>query len=68
MTFFRNQQINLAMRLLTWKYQRDDRSVPSPDQLKEQATSVVEEARRIAKARGQNIAGILKELVGDLKK
>jgi hypothetical protein len=68
MSFFRNQQINLAMKLLTWKYQRDGRSVPPTDQLKTQAVGVVDEATRIAKERGQNIAGILKELVGDLKK
>ena len=68
MSFFRNQQINLAMRLLAWKYQRDGRQVPPTDQLKSQAAGVVEEARRIAKESGQNIAGILKELVGDMKK
>ena len=68
MSFIRNQQIHLAMKLLAWKYQRDGSAVPPPDRLREQATAVVEEARRIAKERGQNIAGILKDLVGDLRK
>jgi len=66
MGFIRNQQVQLAMRLLSWKYQRDGNPVPAPDQLRVQAGMVVDEAVRIAKHRGQNIAAILKDVIGDL--
>ena len=66
MGFIRNQQVQLAMRLLSWKYQNDGRPAPDPDQLQHQAEMVVDEAVRIAKRRGQNIAAILKDVIGDL--
>ncbi len=66
MGFIRNQQIQLAMRLLSWKYQRDGYPVPASDQLRVQAGMVVDEAVRIATHRGQNIAAILKDVIGDL--
>lgn len=65
MGFIRNQQIQLAMRLLSWKYQKDGQAVPPPEALKQQAAVVVDEAVRIAKHRGQNIAAILKDVIGD---
>lgn len=66
MGFIRNQQIQLAMRLLRWKYEKDGRPAPPPDALRQQAAAVVDEAVRIAKHRGQNIAAILKDVIGDL--
>ncbi|MFH1981050.1 MAG: hypothetical protein ABIL58_04345 [Pseudomonadota bacterium] len=65
MGFIRNQQIQIAMRLLNWKYQKDGLPVPPPAQLKQQAATVVDEAVRIAKHRGQNIAAIIKDVIGD---
>ena len=65
MGFIRNQQIQIAMRLLRWKYQKDGLPAPAPQQLEQQAASVVDEAVRIAKHRGQNIAAIIKDVIGD---
>jgi len=68
MGFFRNQQIHFARRLLEGQYDR--RGVPRPPdaELDRQAAEVVDEARRIARQRGRNVLGILKEMVLNLKR
>lgn len=68
MGFFRNQEIQMAARLLAWRHKKAGLEVPDEKRLTEMAKSVVEEAHRIARERGENVWGILKELVQDIKK
>ena len=67
MGFIRDQQVRLALRLLTWKYQRNGLPLPESGVLRKTACQVVDEAHRIAGARGRNVVSIVKELVNDLK-
>lgn len=68
MGFFRKQQERMAVRLLTWQYQRLKIALPSEGELQARAVALVDEAHRIARERGRNVLSIMKELVGDLKK
>jgi hypothetical protein len=68
MGFFRKQEEKLAIRLLAWQYQRTNTPLPPVSQLKAQSTQLVDDAHRIAKERGRNVIGVLKDLVGDIKK
>jgi hypothetical protein len=65
--FIRQQEKRLAVRLLTWQYQRMNIIVPSMEELEQQADRFVEDAHRIARERGRNVISILKEMIGDLK-
>jgi hypothetical protein len=65
--FIRQQEKRLAVRLLTWQYQRMNVPVPAMEELKQQAARLVEDAHRIARERGRNVMSILKEMIGDLK-
>ncbi|MGB2688105.1 MAG: hypothetical protein WBC36_03900 [Desulfobacterales bacterium] len=67
MGFIRQQEKRLAVRLLTWQYQRMNIPVPSMEALEQQAARFVEDAHRIARERGRNVMSILKEMIGDLK-
>jgi len=66
-SFFRQQEKRLALRLLIWQYQRMNIPVPSMEELQKQAARLVEDAHRIARERGRNVISILKEMIGDLK-
>jgi hypothetical protein len=66
-SFFRQQEKRLALRLLIWQYQRMNISVPAIEELQQQADRLVEDAHRIARERGRNVISILKEMIGDLK-
>jgi len=66
-SFFRQQEKRLALRLLIWQYQRMNIPVPSMEELQRQAARLVEDAHRIARERGRNVISILKEMIGDLK-
>jgi hypothetical protein len=66
--FFRQQEERMALRLLTWQYQRLKIALPSEDELEARAIALVDEAHRIARDRGRNVLSIMKELVGDLRK
>ncbi|MFZ5569209.1 MAG: hypothetical protein ACOZF0_02325 [Thermodesulfobacteriota bacterium] len=66
--FFRTQEENLAARLLQWKYQRAGIPLPDPAAIRKQAERIVDEAHRIARERGRNVAGIIKELIGEIGK
>jgi len=66
-SFFREQEKRLALRLLIWQYQRMNIPVPSMEELQQQAARLVEDAHRIARERGRNVISILKEMIGDLK-
>jgi hypothetical protein len=67
MGFLRQQEENLAMRLLAWQYQKMNLSLPEPQTLKQQAAKLVDNAHRIASERGQNLVSIMKELAKTLK-
>ncbi len=67
MGFIRQQEKRLAVRLLTWQYQRMNVPVPAMEALEQQAARFVEDAHRIARERGRNVMSILKEMIGDLK-
>ena len=68
MGFFRKKQEQMAVRLLAWKYQRMNLQIPPLDQLEAHAVKLVDDAHRIARERGKNVVGILKDLVEDIKK
>ena len=67
MSFIRQQEKRLAVRLLIWQYQRMNIPVPATEDLQQQAARLVEDAHRIARERGRNVISILKEMIGDLK-
>jgi len=58
----------MAMRLLAWRYQKMNLPVPEESRLAEMASTLVDDAHRIARERGKNVWLILKELVEDWKK
>jgi hypothetical protein len=68
MGFIRQQEENMAMRLLAWHYQRQQKELPPQRELQQKAIVLVNEAHRIARQRGQNVLSIMKDLVNDLKK
>jgi hypothetical protein len=68
MGFFRQQEERLAIRFLTWQYQKMEKPVPDDAELKLQAAQIVQEAHRIARERGRNVIAIIKDLVNDIKK
>jgi hypothetical protein len=67
-SFIRQQEKRLAVRLLTWQYQRMNVPVPAMEDLEQQAAGLVDDAHRIARERGRNVISILKEMIGDLTK
>jgi hypothetical protein len=68
MGFIRQQEEKLAVRLLTWQYQRMKIEQPDQMELENRASILVDEAHRIARERGRNVMTIMKELVQELKK
>lgn len=68
MGFFRQQEVKMAQRLLTWQYQRLQRQLPPEDELATIASQLVDDAHRIARERGRNVIAIMKEMVADVKK
>ena len=68
MGFIRQQEEKIAMRFLTWQYQKLDQPVPDDAELARQAAKIVEEAHRIARQRGSNVISIMKDLIADIKK
>jgi hypothetical protein len=68
MGFFRQQEERLAVRFLSWRYQKLNKPVPDDAELKLQASKIVAEAHRIARERGRNVIAIMKDLVNDIKK
>ena len=68
MGFIRQQEERLALRLLTWQYQRMKIALPDQKEMETRAARLVEDAHRIARERGRNVMSIMKELVQDLKK
>ena len=68
LSFIRQQAKKMALRLLTWQYQKKNIALPEASLLDQQADTLVKEAHRIARERGQNVLGILKELIDGIKK
>jgi len=68
MGFIRQQEEKLAARLLAWRYQKMNMTVPAETELKLQAAKLVDDAHRIARERGSNVISIIKDLVNDLKR
>ena len=68
MSFFRQQEEKLAMRFLSWQYQKLNAPIPDEAELARQAAQIVSEAHKIARERGRNVVSIMKDLISDLKK
>ncbi|UCD89721.1 MAG: hypothetical protein JSW04_15205 [Desulfobacterales bacterium] len=68
MGFIRRQEERLAIRLLTWQYQRMNLPVPGLEELERQAVKLVNDAHRIARERGRNVMSILREMISDIRK
>jgi hypothetical protein len=65
--FIRQQEENMAVRLLAWHYQRREMGLPPQGELQQRAKILVDEAHRIARQRGRNVLTIMKELVDEIK-
>lgn len=68
MGFIRQQEENLAIKLLKWQYQRMNRVLPDDVALRQNARKIVDDAHRIGKEKGRNVISIIRELVDDLKR
>ena len=68
MGFIRQQEEKMAVRLLTWRYQKMNITVPAMSELERQAAKLVDDAHSIARERGRNVISIMKDLVDDLKR
>jgi hypothetical protein len=66
--FLKDQQVKMAIRLLAWKVERNGQPLPEKALLERHARQLVEDAHRIAKARGGNVLGILKEMVETMRR
>jgi hypothetical protein len=66
--FIKQQEIRLALKLLKWRYENAKLPMPDENALQQQAERLVEEANRIAKERGKNVIGIVKDLIDDIRK
>jgi hypothetical protein len=66
--FIREQEERLALRLLAWQYEKNKLTLPPMAELERQAAKLVDDAHRIARERGSNVVGIIKELVADIRK
>ncbi|XPS86233.1 hypothetical protein Dvar_42510 [Desulfosarcina variabilis str. Montpellier] len=65
MGFLKNQQVKMATRLLAWQYEKSGSPLPEARQLNERARQLVEDAHRIARARGGNVIAILKQMASE---
>ncbi len=63
MGFLKNQQVNAAIRLLAWQYERNGQPLPERALLEEHARQLVDDAHHIARERGGNVIAILKQMV-----
>lgn len=68
MGFIRQQEEKLAMRFLSWQYEKLEQPVPGDAELQQQAARIVSEAHDIARKRGRNVMAIVKDLIADIKK
>jgi len=68
MGFIRQQEEKLAMRFLSWQYEKLKKSIPAEAEMAQQAAKIVEEAHDIARNRGRNVMSIIKDLIAEIKK
>ena len=68
MGFIRQQEERLAMRFLSWQYEKLKKPVPPEAELEQQAARIVAEAHDIARKRGRNVMTIIKDLIAEIKK
>jgi len=68
MGFIRQQEEKLAVRFLSWQYEKLKKPIPNEGELASLAAKIVEEAHRIARERGRNVVSIIKDLINDIKK
>ena len=68
MGFIRQQEEKLAVRFLSWQYEKLKKPIPDEAELTNQAAKIVEEAHRIAHERGRNVLSIIIDLIADIKK
>jgi len=68
MGFLKNQQVNVAIRLLAWQYERNGQPLPERALLEEHARQLVDDAHRIARERGGNVIAILKQMVAQARR
>jgi hypothetical protein len=68
MGFLKNQQVNVAIRLLAWHYERNGQPLPERALLEEHARQLVDDAHRIARERGGNVIAILKQMVAQARR
>jgi len=68
MGFIRQQEEKLALRFLSWQYEKLNKPAPGVAELEQQAAKIVAEAHDIARKRGRNVMAIIKDLVADIKK
>jgi hypothetical protein len=66
--FIKKQERKLAIRLLTWHYEKNANVIPPPSELRQQADRLVDDAHHIARERGSNVVSIIKDLIADIKK
>ena len=64
MGFIRQQEERIAIQFLTWKYEKANLPLPPESEMKKKAGDIIDEAHRIARERGKNVVGIIKELAG----
>ena len=58
----------MAMRFLSWQYEKLKKPVPPEAELEQQAARIVAEAHDIARKRGRNVMAIIKDLIAEIKK
>ncbi len=63
MGFIRKQEEKFALKLLQWRYEREQRPMPEKQELREHAARIVSEAHAVARQRGGNVLSILKDMV-----
>ncbi len=67
MGFIKEQQKRLAIRFLSWQYEKKNLPMPTRIELERHASGIVEDAHRIARERGRNVISIIKEMIADIK-
>ena len=68
MGFIRQQEEKLAVRFLSWQYEKLKKPIPAEADLANPAARIVDEAHRIARERGRNVVSIIKDLISEIKK
>ncbi len=68
MGFVRRQEERFAAKVLAWQYQRMGVALPPPEEVRQKAEGIVDDAHRIARERGSNVLSIVKELITDIRK